>query len=333
MCKHLFHSRFRWAINGLLLVGVLAVLGWLWVPLDLSSPQCDLARNGAWISVDWTSQPVNEAAVAELARNASARQLAYLFPYLSYIKPDGTFSQSYAHAPEFVAAFRRFNQDTRLLAWVGIPLKNDAIVGLRGWVELADPITRRKIVEFVLAQVNEASLDGVHLNVEPVFDDDRNYLLLLEEVRAALGPGRTISIAASQWKPDVLEWLPLLGNLKWSGKYYRSVAQRVDQIATMTYDSYQPHPALYRVWLREQVRGISKSLAGAGVELLFGISISREQTPSHWVGAEDLPNGLAGTCAGQVGLSQSERIAQGVAIYAAWEAEASDWQIWDEWRR
>ena len=65
------------------------------------------------------------------------------------------------------------------------------------------------------------------------------------------------------------------------------VADRVDHIAVMSYDSFAFHPALYRLWMREQVRGITKSLAEADAELLMGLSVSRERTSTHRPRAEN----------------------------------------------
>ena len=65
--------------------------------------------------------------------------------------------------------------------------------------------------------------------------------------------------------------------MRWSAEYYRAVAARVDQVLAMTYDSYLPMPALYRLWLREQTRGLSDALRGSSAELLMGLSVSREE--------------------------------------------------------
>jgi len=47
-----------------------------------------------------------------------------------------------------VAAFRQFNAEALLLAWIGIPLKSDNPLGVKGWVDLTDRATRSKIVAF-----------------------------------------------------------------------------------------------------------------------------------------------------------------------------------------
>ncbi len=304
------------------MISLIVIARWSWVSPDISDANCGLGENAAWISVDWTSQAVSESSVAQLAQSASARQIRYLFPFTTYVKPDGTFSPSYAHAAEFVSQFRRFNQETLLLAWIGIPLPI---------ADLSDESTRRDIAASVAQLVQEAQFDGVHLNAEPISNNDLDYLAFLDQVRDALGPRYTISIAGSQWTSTASSKLPLVNDnqARWDDEYYQAVAERVDQIAVMAYDSVRSHPALYRLWLREQVRGISKCLANSDAELLIGISISREDTITHRPKAENMQSGLAGICAGLI--TAQENTVRGVAIYAAWEGEPSDWQTWDAW--
>ncbi len=316
-------------VAGLVVVAFIALAVWGWVPQRLTAAGCRLTKNAAWIDVDWTSKPVSESAVRGLASSAANRHIRYLFPYTTYVKSDGSFSPSYSHAAEFVSQFRRFDRDTLLLAWVGIPLKNDRPFGIEGWVDLADPATRRKIASFVGTLVTDANLDGVHLNVETVPNNDPAFLLLLDEMRNVLGRLK-ISVASRHWAPSLVDPFPWIRDWWWTDDYYRQVAKRTDQIVVMAYDSFLPAPALYRLWLREQTRGIDRALAPLKVELLIGISVSREETVSHHPSAENLESGLAGLCAA---VSDGTRTVQGAAIYADWEFSPADQKIWDEWQK
>ena len=343
-CSHCEHSwaivsrsfdRFLFSRRGLgiiTLAGLFLVLVWAWVPAEID-PDCSLGENGAWISVDWTSEPVDQAAVEQLAHKATAYQLDTLLPFVTYVKADGSFSRSYDHAVEFVSVFRQCSRETRLLAWIGIPLRNDGGLGVAGWVDLSKAVERRRIVEFVIRLLMEADFDGVHLDAETVGNHNPAFLLLLDEIRAAIGPSRMLSVAGNDWRPRWVNSLPVVGGYKWDGDYYRQVGQRVDQVAVMSYDSLMPHPALYRLWMREQVRGISKSLSGLETELLFGLSVSREETTTHRPQAENMGSGLAGICAGLSRPSKKSHAADGVAIYAAWEANEADWRLWQAWLR
>ena len=74
-----------------------------------------------------------------------------------------------------------------------------------------------------------------------------------------------------------------------------------------------------------------EGLIGSEVELLMGLSVSRERTLTHWPDAENMRSGLVGICAGLESRHTGRHPVSGVAIYAAWEATTGDWQTWDEW--
>jgi hypothetical protein len=300
------------------------VLFWAWTPVDFSDLNCKFMQNAAWVSVDWTSRPIDETAIRQLAESAESRNLRYLYPYISYLKSNGSFSRSYKYAGEFVGTFHKFNKNTQVLAWIGLPLANNRPIGVQGWVDLSNPDTREQIVQFITDLIEHSGFDGVHINAETVQNNDVYFLNLLDEVRQSIGKDKVISVAGSHWYPDYINALPGIHDFRWTSSYYREVGQRVEQIATMTYDSYTFHPALYRLWMREQVKGISDSLEDSDVELFIGISVSRERTPSHRPAAENLANGLAGVCAGV----KNQKIVHGIAIYADWEFSRSDWQVW-----
>ncbi len=315
---------------GVALIALITLICWAWTPLDLSGCGAEVhATHAAWISVDWTSQPVDTLAVTGLAEHTAAHRLHYLLPFTTYLRADGSFSPSYQHASSFVSEFRKHAPDIQLLAWIGLPLKNEDGLGVPGYIDLADTQTRANIARFSAQLLAEADFDGVHLDAETVRNDDADFLRLLDEVRAAIGSQRLLSVAGNDWRPDWVNRLPILGRYKWSSRYVRQVAGRVDQLAAMTYDSLMPHPALYRLWMREQVKGLSRSVNGTHSELLIGVSVSREKTATHHPDAESLPQGLAGICAG---VKQTPgRSIQGIAIYASWEATPADWQLWQDW--
>src|SRR5687768_13250603 len=98
-------SHWKSGFIGVLIAICVLVLFWGRTPADFSNPNCKFTKNAAWVSIDWTSQPINEIAVSQLAENAKSRNLKYLFPYVSYLKSDGSFSLSYQYAHEFIRTF------------------------------------------------------------------------------------------------------------------------------------------------------------------------------------------------------------------------------------
>lgn len=306
-------------------VGAALLVWWGWVPpLDSSTPaSCARAANGAWAGVEWTNAPTDHAAIRRLAHMAEAARLRYLFVFTAYRKPDGSWSSTAPFAATFVRTFRATNRTTTLLAWVGVPSQSTTF---------GDPPTRAELSVTLAALVYHTGYDGIHIDAEPVADGDQGYLALLAELRGALTPQSLLSVAALPWGTSV-ELALGAGGYRWSGGYYRAVAGEVDQLVTMSYDSHMPHPALYRLWMREQVRHIRASLADTRTSLIIGISVAREATASHDPQVEDLANGVAGICAA-LGLPSSGGAGvAGVSLYALWEMRETDWKLWAQWLR
>ena len=158
---------------------------------------------------------------------------------------------------------------------------------------------------------------------------DANVLLLFDEVRAAIAPEATLSVATRRMSPLGASsddgWLR---DYAWSAAYYAEVAQRVDQIAVMTYDSAMPTARLYRWFARRQVVAITRALEGQAVTLYFGVPTSEERTRTHWPRAENMTSGLLGVLDGLQDPRAAPEAVTGVAIYPYWETDASEWAVY-----
>ena len=85
-------------------------------------------------------------------------------------------------------------------------------------------------------------LAGVQVNIEPMPTGNPDFLLLLDELRANLPPGKVLSVAAYP-PPTRLHPFP---DVHWDESYFRQVAKRVDQMVPMMYDTAIQKPKLYR---------------------------------------------------------------------------------------
>ena len=287
------------------------------------------STNAAWLSVDWFNVPHTSDEITALASDLSQRQITYIFVFASYLELGGEFTSTYSHSDEFVRALREVSPGLTIQAWVGLPLTSSNS-WVRGYVDLSDPAIRQKISKFCADLIAQSGSDGVHLDPEPVPDNDADLLKLLEDVRGAIGPDPVLSIAAPRiWPvfPDVA-W-PVVGQIAWHSGYYREVAKRVDQIAVMTYDSGSPLPELYRQWTRFQVIEISRALKDMDVDIFFGIPTSEEKTWTLWPATENMTNGLQGVIDGLNDGEAFPFVVKGVAIYPHWETQPDEWSVYD----
>jgi len=286
--------------------------------------QFNQGRNAAWLGVEWVNEAQTDADNKQLAYDLARQQFRYGFVYTSYLRNDGSFNPTFARAAHFLQMFKSEQPTIKLLAWIGLPLRNSL-----GNVDLSDRATRQKIVDLCVELVHKTGFDGVHLDPEIVRDSDPSVLQLLQEVRQAIKPA-LLSMATRHIQPIFPNvTIPFGDLLGWHSAYYRDVATRVDQIAVMSYDSTLTSGALYRLWMRFQVINISKAVRGTGVELLLGVPTSEEATATHHPAAENMANGLQGVIDGLNDHESIPTAVNGVAIYPYWETDSNEWAIYE----
>ena len=277
--------------------------------------------NAAWLGVEWVHTLHSDEEIADLAAALRDRQINTVYVFVSYLKADGDFNPTYAYAGHFVEAMRSVGPELDIQAWVGLPLQ---------YADLGDPTVREGVVEFCAEILETAPFDGVHLDPEPVASDDADLLLLLDEIRNEIAPDSVLSIATRRIMPVCPDAeVGVLTKYAWRASYYQEIADRVDQIAVMIYDSALPLPGLYRCWTRVQVRGVIRALDGRETQVFFGVPTSEERTRTHSPRAENMMSGLRGVVDGLAESDVSDGLAVGVAIYPYWDTSEAEWDTYE----
>jgi hypothetical protein len=299
---------------------------------DYPGSHFNRGQNAAWLGVEWSMEPHSVSEVEALAANLKQQQIATIFVYLSYLKPAGEFNPTYDHAREFIMAFKQVAPEIEVQAWLGVPVRvPPGTPGAAGYVDLADEAVQNKIAEISRLAVQDFGFDGVHLDAEPVVTGDPALLSVLDKMRAVIGAQARLSIAGREITP-LLPEADLIVNrwFTWRGDYYREVANRVDQIAVMAYDSHAPFRFWYEQWVRHQVINLTNSLRETTAEILIGVPTSEEHSSSHDPAVENMQTGLTGLLAGLNDLDAQPGKITGVAIYPYWETTADEWQTYAE---
>jgi hypothetical protein len=316
-------NRWRKPLTGfLLIIAIIIARGCVFRPsTDFPGSHFNRGSNAIWLGVKWANEEHTPGEIASLADSLRQHQIRSAFVYAGYLRADNEFSASNTYAAMFVVSLKYAYPELRVLAWLGLPVN---------YVDMSDPAVRQKVVTFCVEIINKAGFDGVHLDPEPIHSGDDNLLTLLDEMRAALPPHTLLSLAGRRiWPvyPDAF-W-PLIGQAAWRGDYYRKVANHVDQIAVMVYDSGFPLAWMYRQWVKFEVISISRALEGLDIELLIGIPTSEEPTDTHHPGAENMRSGLQGIINGLNDRASSPLEIDGVAIYPEWETDHDEWKTYE----
>jgi hypothetical protein len=309
---------------GLGLVAVLLAETWVWWQPEPHSH--GTATNALWARHQWVGEAHTEAQYEALAGTLRLNRITDVFFHAGPLAADGSVPPTlYAHAGELISALHRLAPGVHAQAYLGQVRR----VGGHGVLRLDDPAVRARIVRTDRTFL-DLGFDGVHYDIEPVYSDDTAFLDLLDRTRALTrARGRILSVSLEQLtlagalQPAFLA-LPRTGTLHYpprpTGAYLRAVADRVDQVAIMTYDTGLPTRSLvgrHYAWHTQR----TLELIGDRVTVFMGVPTYRPVT--GW--AEDLATALRGVRRGLDALGRPPARPYGVGIYAEWTTGPGEW--------
>ncbi len=290
-------------------------------------------RDAMWLGHAWVDGRKKDADVTALARRLEGTGIRDLYVHSGPLEHDGTLPKSaYPRARWFIDAVHRELPGVRVQAFLGDILANGGPEGLH----LDRAATRAEVVRSA-GQVLDTGYDGVHLDLEPLHSGDRDYLTLLDDLRALTrAEDARLSVAAHQIDP-----LPGLHSVAglfadhpkwWSQKFFGQVARRVDQIAVMSYDTARPLESTYGGYVAQQT-SLALEVTPPTTHLLMGLPFYYESNFSHWGHAETVAAAVRGA---RLGLSRTDpdRELFGVAPYIDFAATETNWKEYREgWLR
>ncbi|MEU1704826.1 hypothetical protein ABZ478_05405 [Streptomyces sp. NPDC005706] len=284
-------------------------------------------KDALWLGHAWVDGRKTDADVKALADRLRDTGIRDLYVHSGPLEHDGTLPKSaYKRAGWLTAAVHRELPGVRVQAWLGDVLAGEGPDGLR----LERAATREAIVESTRG-VLAAGFEGAHFDLEPLHSGDRDYLSLLDDLRALTRAHHALlSVAAHQIDPVPgfhSFWGTTTGHPKWwSQAYFGQVARRVDQIAVMSYDTMQPLQSLYGGYVAQQT-SLALEVTPRTTDLLMGLPFYHENRFGHWAHAETVPAAVRGV---RLGLSRTDagRTRFGVALYVDFAATEDDWRAY-----
>ncbi|MDC3955147.1 glycosyl hydrolase family 18 protein [Polyangium jinanense] len=316
----------RQLLAGAAVVGASTLAYVVWSPgATVGDGRHDLGTNGIWMQHGWlgadgwftrygkeAKKPLfrDPRKLAEAADRLRRHRIRDVFPHLCPAEPGGAIAP---HDPiqteRFLDAFERF----RVMPWVGGVLGESARPDEPAW---RDGFTRsiRALLDA------HPRIAGIHVNIEPCPSGHTPFLTLLEELRAGLPKGKLLSVAA--YPPPTL--LHPFKEIHWDEAYFREVAQRVDQLAVMLYDTALKNVKLYKSLMTQWTREVL-DWAGATPVLLGLPAYDDPGVGYHDASVENVPNALAGAHAALQTYPVLPASYQGIALYSEWEMTEDEW--------
>ncbi|MDX2162677.1 MAG: glycosyl hydrolase family 18 protein [bacterium] len=297
----------------------------------------DSLPNALWIGTEWTYEARTDQEIFALTERLKRHEIGVVYAWVSWLQAENVWrgEANFENVQNFVTRFNEYYPQADLYGWVSYPVEI-APLGYR----MNDAATHQIVADFSQRVIDDFGFDGVFLNIEPVWNDDENFLALLRRVRQTLGDDALISAAVPpDWSP-IGTGIPvpplIVPGTVWERDYKQSVALLVDQIAVMAYNSGLTAPADYTVWMAYQVSTFAETITDldAGTEIVIGIPTYDAEPPGHDPAVENVITAVEGIRAGLSQSGESARAVRGIAIYAGWETDDIEWDdFYNTWVR
>jgi hypothetical protein len=272
------------------------------------------------------------AEYGRLAEMLLTNQISDAYFHVGPLDGDGAIPpERYLHAPELLAALHRAAPYVHLQAYVG-----QLLVSAGGPLDLRSGTVRNRVLATARALL-DLGFDGIHYDVEPLAPFDGEFLDLLRRTRDLTRAHRAVLSAAIQ-KVEPLRGAAQMLNaglapvghrrLFTTRAFLLAVAEQVDQVAVMVYDTPLPTAtvigAVY-AWETAEVL----DLIGDHTTVFIGVP-TYEEGP-HITG-EDLRTAIRGARRGIAQLRSRPSSPYGLALFAEWTTSGREWAIWrDDW--
>ncbi len=282
-------------------------------------------HNAVWLGHEWVGEFKSEAEIRELVERLEWAGMDTIFVHSGPLDENGLVSADlYPYAKRFLRIAKAIEPKIEYQAWLG---------QIRSKIRLEEVEVRENVAASALMMVEEVGFDGIHYDVEPIWDEDMEFIDVLRLTREAL-PEAKISVAMAEFIPKLL--IRLTDDKKEWQNYnsevnYENVAKYADQIAVMVYDTRVKTDWLYRLLMREQVIWLSDLLEGK--ELFVGVPAYEDETRDSDPNVENLENALRGLTDGLNNWRSDRDNFAGVAIYAFWEISDDEWEVYDKYWR
>lgn len=309
----------------IVVMGMTLILFWYFIfgiNLNKKGAFFNKGHNAVWINHEWVGEYKSVADINNLVSNFHKHQIDTVFVHTGPILVDGTIdSQTYAYAADFIEKAKAVDKKIQYQAWLG---------QIRGKINLEDEKVRHEIAKQTMILTQFINFDGVHFDIEPVWDDDLSFISLLKETREILQKDKKISVALTEMIPNSFVWM--VKNWHEFKNYntqvnYKNVAEYTDQIVVMAYETSIKKTWLYKWLIKEQTIWLTNLLRDR--EVFIGIPSYDKATQSFDPRVENVENGLGGILAGLNDIRSDEKNFAGVAIYPYWETDEKEWEVYD----
>lgn len=317
-------------------LGVIAVsliLGYFYFSYhaDIGTMHYSQGKNALWARHQWVGEYRTVKEYVQLATHLKQHEMTDVFFHVGPLNAQGLIEQQkYPFAARLLAYLKKEYPELHIQAWIG---QIEARGG--GPLDLSKNIVQENIVRTVKAFL-DLGFDGIHYNIEPIYSGDTRFLELLRKTKTITeNRNKILSIASDEPEPIWVteKVVRLFANQAgfWKKEYYVQVAEHVDQIAVMMYDTALPVDWLYGSFVAWVTKTLLTSL-DPELTLFMGVPSYEEHRWGFHPEAENVRSGIRGIQKGLASFDTPEIQHFGIAIYAEWTTDQNEWDVYtQEW--
>jgi len=297
------------------------IFGWYIVIGPSSSytkGQFDQRQNAVWAQHAWSEQKHTPEEIRDFVETLGKNHIRYAYLHVGPLESDGRISpERYAQLSEFLKVARMYSDRIMYIPWLG---------QIRNKLPLDSLAVRTNIVNMTKIFVNDFNMSGVHFDIEPIVDNDSDFLFLLEDVRKAIGSDKIISVALSEYFPSsvifvVRKFMHVSDSL--SREYLRKIDSLANQLVIMTYENSIRDGRFYRYFLKNEIIWLTNILKES--KLIIGLPTYDTESDTFHPKAENIDFGLRGVIDGLSSWRSRREVFEGVALYGYWTTEKKEW--------
>lgn len=305
--------------------GLPAICYWLW-PAGEENSFTGLRDNAIWIGHGWLGDDSwfernkrnkddfrSEEKISKLFKKLADNKISIVYPHLCPAQFNGRIAPyDSVQTERFLDLAEQYK--IRVIPWVGGILYESARPGDKKW---------KKNFFASIKELFEKHprIAGIQINIEPMPNGDREFLQLLEELRAITGK-KILSVAAY---PPPTKWHQY-PNVHWEIFYLQQIADRCDQMAVMMYDTAIPLEKFYTNLMIDWTRTLAGVSHQRDLSLILGVPAYEDAGVGyHYPNAENIASALRGIAA-----ADCQKDIDGIALYCEWEMTKEKWQIWQK---
>ena len=293
-------------------------------------------ENAVWMAHEWVGEAHSREEIHSVLSTLINNHISLVFLHSGPIDSDGNVPHTrYIYARNFLKTAHEIAPEITFHAWIG-QIRNELL--------LEDPQTIVNIIESAVYLVEEVGFDGIHLNIEPMQGDPVFEVILqglnegLSVITTKRGEKAELSAAVSPIVPTLpLELMKLrygdsffghdLNKAYSSLEYTKGLAEYVDYLALMGYDTGFKDKKLYKWFMEQEMIFLTNAAPG---KALMGIPSYEDERPNFDPSTENVGTALEGVHMGLSNIRSDADDLAGLAIYARWTTDDSEWSTWQE---